>query len=332
MNEIRKDPLSDSWVLVASERLKRPQFIKIRVEQEESELKNCPFCYGNEKLTPPEIFAIRPDNSPPDSPGWLTRVFPNKFPALKVELNPEQQENQPYTKIGGCGAHEVIVETPEHFKKFSAFSPQDFFNIFSTFQHRIRDLKRDRRLVQIMIFKNSGALAGATLSHAHCQLIALPIISAKMEQRLRTFNQFRQNFQTCLLCKIAEEEIALEKRIVNLNERIIIFAPYASRFSFELQILPRRHRACFEDEPEETISELAAVFSGLAKVISRKTEIDDFNLILNTAPAGINENEFHWSIEFFPQLNRLAAFEWGSGFYINPILPEEVARVLNFQL
>jgi len=330
MNQLRKDPLSDSWVIVASERLKRPQFIKIKVEKDTSEKQFCPFCYGNEALTPPEIFAIRPDHSKPNTSGWLTRVVPNKFPALKVELNPESNSSGIYTAINGCGAHEVIIESPEHNKNFSHFNSNDFFHIFITFRERINDLKRDIRLQQVLIFKNSGALAGATLSHPHSQLIALPIISSRLQQKLNHFQKHQNETGNCLLCTLIDEECKYRQRIVSRTENLIIIAPYASRYAFELQILPLKHFRRFEESSDQTLRELSNLFSKLASSIFSNTEIEDFNLILHTAPLQEERSNFHWHIEFFPQISRLAAFEWGSGFYINPILPEEVAAILAF--
>lgn len=332
MPELRKDPIVGRWVIISTDRAKRPtDFTRTHVT-----LKGgfCPFCYGQESKTPPEILAYRPTNGGPppqrDTPGWTVRVVPNKFPALQVEGNSQRQAEGMFDKMNGLGAHEVIIESPEHFSTLAGMPEKRIEDMLWAFRDRIVDLKKDKRLKYILIFKNHGEQAGATMEHGHAQLIALPIIPKYASEELDGSRQYYIYKERCIFCDIIRQELENPVRIVDENDEIVTLAPFAPRFPFETWILPKRHESSFENSSSH-------VFESLAKAIKRllmKADIvldkPAYNLVLHSAPLEDSGNEFyHWHFEFMPKLTKTAGFEWGTGFYINPTPPEESAKFLS---
>jgi len=329
MSELRQDPVTGVWVVIAPERKKRPRLFHRGSARDLTGSKDCPFCAGNEGLTPPEILAVRPPGTPAGGPGWQLRVFPNRFPALRVEGNLERRGDGLYDRMNGIGAHEVIVESPDHATQLADLPPAAMNRVLTVFQQRIRDLKNDLRLRYVMIFKNQGPAAGASLPHTHSQLVALPVVPLRVRQELEGARRHFQQKERCLFCDIVAQEIADGQRLVWEDAMACVVAPYAPRFPFELAIYPRRHGARFEDCPE---SELAGVGAALTTALGRLNlalKNPDYNLVLHNAPSAPgDEASFHWHFEVMPALGSVAGFEWGSGFSINPIPPEEAAAVL----
>ncbi|MEN3013820.1 MAG: galactose-1-phosphate uridylyltransferase [Endomicrobiia bacterium] len=328
MREFRRDPIVGRWVIISSERAQRP-FAFTKVEREENNQNTCPFCWGNEKFTPPEITAVREDNSPKNSPGWSIRVIPNKYPALKVEGEIIKSADGIYDKITGIGAHEVIIETPQHFSDLYQLQKKHVENIFRIYRERILDLKNDIRFEYILIFKNCGKQAGATLSHPHSQLIALPMIPIIIQQELIGAENYFLFKERCVYCDIINEELNKTTRVITENDDFIAICPYASRFPFEIWILPKRHDPMYEDINDKEISNLSLIMQIINKKLNLALEKPPYNYILHTSPLKhSNLSHYHWHIEIMPQLSGVGGFEWGSGFYINPIPPEEAAKFL----
>ena len=328
MPELRKDPIVGRWVIVATERVRRPSDFGRR---EPPPLRTfCPLCPGHEDETPPEVLAYRdgPD-ARPDGPGWRVRVVPNKFPALRVEGELERRGHGVYDLMNGVGAHELIVESPEHRLGLADLAPSAVVDVLRAYRARILDLRGDGRFRSVLVFKNHGAEAGATLAHPHSQLIATPVVPVAVADELHGARAYHDYRERCLFCDIAQQETAERLRIVTENERMVAFAPFASRFPFELWVLPRRHRAAFELVDD---AELAAFADGLVAVLRRlRDALDDppYNLVLHSAPFGAEESpSYHWHLEILPKLVGLAGFELGSGFHINSVPPEDAARTL----
>ena len=328
MPELRKDPIVGRWVIVATERVRRPSDFGRR---EPPPLRTfCPLCPGHEDETPPEVLAYRdgPD-ARPDGPGWRVRVVPNKFPALRVEGELERRGHGVYDLMNGVGAHELIVESPEHRLGLADLAPAAVVDVLRAYRARILDLRGDGRFRSVLVFKNHGAEAGATLAHPHSQLIATPVVPVAVADELHGARAYHDYRERCLFCDIAQQETAERLRIVAENERMVAFAPFASRFPFELWVLPRRHRAAFELVDD---AELAAFADGLVAVLRRlRDALDDppYNLVLHSAPFGAEESpSYHWHLEILPKLVGLAGFELGSGFHINSVPPEDAARTL----
>lgn len=327
MSELRKDPIIGRWVIISKERGKRPT--DFQPIQKKSKIKFCPFCEGNEDKTPPEITAIRNGNSLPNTPGWKIRVVPNKYPALRVEGNLDRRGNGIYDLMEGIGAHEIIIETPEHEKDLVELDLNHIRDIFFMFRNRILDLKNDRRLKYVMAFKNHGMEAGASLEHSHSQLIATPVVPKRVHEEMEGSLKYFQFKERCIFCDMIYQEIKENERLVLNDEYFITIEPFASRFPFETWILPKRHISNFEDTPDDMFLNLAAVFKETMSRINRAVKSPPYNFLIHSAPLQQNGIEYyHWHIEIIPKLTHLAGFEKGTGFYINPTAPEDAADYL----
>jgi len=338
MSELRHDPLSRRWVIISEERSRRPSEF-VRAPATPTPPQACPFCPGNEHATPPEIDACRPEGSAPNGPGWQCRVFPNKYPALSIEGDPDKRGVGVFDRQRGVGAHEVVVETPDHDVHMADMDPAHIERILLLFQVRLRDLYRDPRFKYVLIFKNHGPEAGAPLSHSHSQIIATPVTPRAIASELESARQHFHTKTRCLYCDILDQELEDGTRIVTADEHYAVLAPYASRFPFETMILPRRHRHAFADEPEPSVAALARTLRDLLARLKKVLRDPPFNFVIHTAPNtetrirrrdywGTLEHDFHWHIEVLPRLVQVAGFEWGSGLFINPTSPEDAAAFL----
>jgi len=335
MPELRKDPIVNRWVIIATERAKRPTDFKTPDNGQESP-KGCPFCPGNESKTPPEIYALRSDSSRPDSEGWTVRVVPNKFPALRIEGDMEKFGVGIYDRMNGIGAHEVIIETTDHFQEIEMQSVESLLSVYQTYKQRLGDLKKDERFRYILIFKNKGITAGASLSHPHSQLIATPVTPKRIREELVGAQAYFEYKDRCIFCDIVREEMRQKDRIVYENNGFVTFCPFASRFPFEIWVMPKRHHPDFDSMGRDEIYAFAdAMKVTLAKLV-KALDGPHYNYMLHTGPVrwrrrgywATIEHDFHWHVEIIPRLTNTAGFEWGTGFYINPTIPEEAAQFL----
>jgi UDPglucose--hexose-1-phosphate uridylyltransferase len=256
-------------------------------------------------------------------------VIPNKFPALCIEGDLDRQADGMFDKMNGIGAHEVVIETPNHMETLATMPAKRVEDVLWAFRDRMLDLKRDRRFKYIMIFKNHGEAAGASLEHPHSQLIALPILPKQVAEELEGAKRYFANKERCIFCDMIRQETETRVRVVAENQDFITLSPYAPRFPFETWILPKQHEAAFEDSPSSEHENLARM---LQTILGKATQVLDhpaYNLVLHTAPVQENANDYyHWHMEIIPKLTKTAGFEWGTGFYINPTPPEEAARFL----
>jgi len=327
MPQLRKDPVLGRWVIISTERGKRPT--DFAHEREERRGGFCPFDEGNEDKTPPEVLAYRAEGTEPDSPGWKVRVVPNKFPALAIEGELDRAGEGMYDKMNGVGAHEVIIETPEHDVGLADLPAEHIALSVRAAQERMLDLQGDTRFRYIQFFRNKGNAAGASLEHPHSQLIALPILPKRLTEELAGSKKYYGYKERCVFCDIVAQETWTKGRLVCENEHFISVAPFAARFPFETWILPKKHDPSFE-----TMSDAVrlAYAGSLKETLTRiNVALDDppYNFIVHTSPSGERDLKYyHWHTEIMPKLTKVAGFEWGSGFYINPTPPEEAARYL----
>jgi UDPglucose--hexose-1-phosphate uridylyltransferase len=327
MPELRKDPIISRWVIISTERGKRPSSFT----PPDKKLPDgfCPLCPGNEDKTPPEVFAYRQAGSQANTPGWSLRVVPNKFPALRIEGELDRRGEGMYDKMNGIGAHEVIVECPEHESTLSSVSQEHFEKVLLSYRTRMNELYRDRRFKYIAIFRNQGEVAGASLAHPHSQLIALPIVPKRLMEELDGSKEHFNYKERCVYCDIVRQEREQGVRVVIENREFIAITPFASRFPFEIWILPKNHSSAFEDIPDFHYASLAELFSDILKRLSLSLNDPPYNFMLHTSPVSEKfNNYYHWHFEIIPRLTRVAGFEWGSGFYINPTAPEDAAQFL----
>lgn len=326
MPELRKDPITGRWVIISTERSKRPSDFGKYVQEHKGGF--CPFCEGNEQHTPSEIVAFR-NGSEKNTPGWTLRVVPNKYPALQIEGELDREGEGIFDKMNGIGAHEVIIETPRHEETLATMSEQNIENLFWAFRDRVLDLKRDRRLRYILLFKNQGEAAGATLEHSHSQLIALPIVPKLAAEQVAGARAYFNYKERCVYCDMIRQEKDDGSRIVEENANFVALSPFASRFPFETWILPKHHGSYFENCQKRDYEQLSKILKIVLIKLGRALENAPYNLVIHSSPFFENTDEyFHWHLEVTPKLSRVAGFENGTGFYINPTPPEEAARVL----
>ena len=327
MPELRKDPILGRWVIISTERGKRPTSFSSVSKRVQAAM--CPFCPGNETATPPEILAYRQPQTQKNQPGWRLRVIPNKYPALVIEGRIDREAKGLYDRMHGIGAHEVIIETPEHARDLVDMADEEIRDILWAYRERMLDLARDSRFKYVLVFKNHGEAAGASLEHAHRQLIATPIIPKRVAEELEGAKRYYEFKERCIFCDIIRQEILENERIVRDHDAFISFQPFASRFPFETWIIPKTHQSSFLEMSDSEYLNLAASMKDTLLRLKLALNDPPFNFILHTRPISPDSHDFfHWHIEVMPKLTKLAGFEWGSGFYINPTSPEEAATFL----
>lgn len=329
MPELRKDPVLGRWVIISTERAKRPKDFEAAPETKKTDPSKCPFCPGNESATPPEIGAIRPGNSAPNTAGWTLRVIPNKFPALRIEGEINRRGEGIYDHMNGIGAHEVIIETAEHNMDLADLDPGRFEDVIHAYQDRVLDLRKDERLRYVMIFKNFGSAAGASLEHTHSQLIATPVIPKRVMEEMDGAKRYFEYRERCIFCDIVVQETKTRKRLIAENNSFILVCPFAPRFPFECWILPRNHRSNFEDATAEELKDLSLILKDCLMRLKKALNSPPYNYIIHSAPITVRGVDFyHFHLEVIPVLTHIAGFEWGTGFYINPTGPEDSAAYL----
>ncbi|RPH93891.1 galactose-1-phosphate uridylyltransferase [candidate division KSB1 bacterium] len=337
MPELRHDPIQRQWVIIASERARRPSEFEVTVTQQSAEF--CPFCPCNEDKTPPEIMAVRDGFSAPNSPGWSVRVVANKYPALRIEGDLDRAAEGLYDRMNGVGAHEIVIETPDHTRHIADQPQSHLAKVLRTYRDRLLDLQRDTRFLYVAIFRNYGESAGATLSHPHSQLIAMPIVPRVIEIELRSARDHYYQRERCLFCDLLRQERDAGSRIVVDNGDYIAYAPYAARSPFELILAPTRHQHDFAHITDDGTEKLAAILIETLHRLRSALNDPPFNFVIHSAPNIRSRSVwmqdfpyladgYHWHIEIIPRLTKSAGFEWGTGFHINPTPPELAADYL----
>jgi UDPglucose--hexose-1-phosphate uridylyltransferase len=329
MPDLRKDPIVSRWVVVNTENPAYPKDFQIAPFIWKGE-RDCSFCYGNEHLTPPEIEAIALGWRAPNTSDWKVRVVPNKFPALKIEGALEKQAFGMYDMTNGIGAHEVIIDSPHHYKGIPELEDVEVEYMLKAYRSRTLDLRRDRRFKYLLIFKNVGADAGASLEHGHSQLIALPMVPKNVMEEVKGARQFYEFRERCIFCDmIAYESENSKERIVCENDQFVSFCPLSGRFSFEMWVMPKEHCVDFSAIDDTQIKNLALILKQSIARLKKVLGEHPYNYIIHTSPVNTDAHmSFHWHIEIMPKLTRVAGFEWGSGFYIVATPPEIAAKLL----
>ncbi|OGB87813.1 galactose-1-phosphate uridylyltransferase [candidate division WOR-1 bacterium RIFCSPLOWO2_02_FULL_46_20] len=341
MPELRKDPVSERWVVISTERGRRPSDFAMPAVSDETGTggAKCPFCEGNETKTPPEITAWRKAGTVQNTPGWDVRIVNNLFPALIKEGDVNRTGMGVFDMMSGVGAHEVIIETPNHGLTIPDMDDAQVEKILWAYKERIQHLSEDNRFRYSLVFKNYGKVAGASLTHPHSQLIATPITPRYVKMELSNARRYFLEKERCIFCDIVRQELGSGERIVFENENFVAFTPFASRFPYEIWILPRRHEFAFQMMSDGERLLLARCLKDILKRLKVTLNDPPFNYVLHNAPNpvprpgkpdywGTLQYDFHWHIEIIPRLTKMAGFEWGSGLYINPNSPEEAAKYL----
>jgi len=335
MPELRQDPVTREWVIIATERAKRPTEFQGQGDTTRavcllSQRDACPFCDGNEGKTPPEIVAYRKPGTAANSRGWWIRVVPNRFPALKIEGGIERREVENFFRLmDGVGAHEVVIETPEHCDTIGIMDDHQAEEVVQMYLDRFLDLKGDKRMENITCFRNRGNLAGASLLHPHSQLIATPMVPNLLRHQLEMTFRYYDDHGKCVYCEMTRTELADGRRIVYTNDDYVAYTPFASRVPFETWIVPREHRSAFEGISRNQCKALGRTLNAVLGMVFRKLNDPDYNYVIRTEPLREDHSSyFHWSLHILPRLTTSAGFEMGSGMYINPMPPEKAAEFL----
>lgn len=331
MPELRQDPTTKEWIIIATERAKRPHDFRRfkRREPRPPFEEGCPFCPGREQQTPSEVLAYR-EAGGVDSPGWTVRVIPNKFPALVPRGSLERRVRDGlFWAMDGVGYHEVIIETPVHNRFIPLMEEWEVERVIHAYRERYLALREDRRVKLILIFKNHGEAAGTSLAHPHSQVVATPVVPASIRRRYDEAVRYYDVTGRCLYCEIVEEERKAGERVILETEDFLVFHPFASQSPFETWIAPKRHRSSFGQITLEECRGLAAVLRSTLAKLAKALNDPDYNYAIHTAPIGDEDEEYYlWHIQILPRLTTVAGFEIGSGMRINVAQPEDTARFL----
>jgi len=335
MSQMRKDIFTNRWVIVEETNTVQPSdFTFTRFVRNTT---FCPFCETHEATTPGEVFAIRKPGSPANAPGWSVRVVPNASPRLRIEGDLGRRAEGIHDLMNGVGAHEIVVETPAHDLSLHQLGIEGICGVLKAYKARILDLEGDHRMRYVLVFKNHGEAAGAhTVSHSISQLMALAVTPQAIKSKLVTCQDYFRLKERCIYCDVLQQELK-GKRLVWENPHFAAFAPFASRFPFEVAIFPKSHNSAFSRISPEQVSALAETLRMVLQKLERALGGAPYNLSLQDRPflnprAGYwktIEDDFHWHIEILPQVFRITGFEWASGFFYNPVPPEVAARCLS---
>jgi UDPglucose--hexose-1-phosphate uridylyltransferase len=331
MPELRQNPATKEWVIIATERAKRPEeFIPQRIEEKAEAVNHCPFCEGNENLTPPEIVAYRTYGTKPNSPGWWIRIIPNKFPALVPQGNIKRTKQEEFFRyMDGLGEHEVIIESPQHRQSIATMEQKQVEEIFLAYRERYITLCSDQRFEMVLIFKNHGMAAGTSVIHPHSQVIAIPITPMHIRHYLEEAMRYFDDNGTCVFCTMIAKELNFKERIVLETENFVVFVPFAASSPFETWVLPKKHDASFQSTTPERVKELGFVMKSTLSKIHKSLSDPDYNFVIRSSPCHEKDVEYyHWHIQIIPRVSAVAGFELGSGIYINTVIPEDAAKFL----
>ncbi|XPV68368.1 MAG: galactose-1-phosphate uridylyltransferase [Halarcobacter sp.] len=327
MSEFRYCKLKREWTLFAPERLKRPNNLHNKKEPKPKEIidNECPFDLGKEQFTPNEITRITQNNV------WQCRVVPNLYNALSIDVPLTSKRDSFFEKQNGFGAHEIVIETPIHDKQIWDYSFNDLVNYFTIIQNRVCALKNDNRLEYISVFKNHGEHAGASMTHSHSQIIAMPFLPKKTKEEIEYKKEYFNKHKRALFDDLVYEELAYKKNIITQNQEFILYCPYASSFAFEVKIVAKKRLSSLYEFNKSDISSLSDIIKEFfSKFYSALGEIP-FNMIINNAPyKGYDEHTkdyFRFNIELKPRIYKQAGFELGSDMAINVVMPETAATI-----
>ena len=329
MPQFRKDPLSDRWVILAAGRENRPNEFE-RSGRRRANVR-CPFCEGHEEDTPPAIASYYATSSGHSTNGrqWSVRVVPNKFPALLAHGRTDPIRRGLYEGCDAVGVHEVIVESPRHVSSLSQLTSEESGMLFQAYRDRMLALQRMQDYRYALIFKNVGPEAGASLEHTHSQIVATPMVPSEVQRELKAAERLYLQHQQCFFCRVVADEQTHRQRLAAESDRFVAICPFASRMPYELWVLPRHHASHFECQEPDALGELADFLRQTVKKLEMVYPHLAYNYFIHTAPFDTSPLcHYHWHIEIFPRLTTTAGFEWGAGYYINPVPPEQAAAIL----
>ena len=324
MAELRREPVTRMWVVVTTDNPKGPSdYLPFKPPYRLQEAKGPgPFCPGNEKMTPQEIYSLRRDGG-----GWSVRVVPNKFPFFRIEGDYDRRPEGMYDVMEAIGAHEIVVETPEHEQNLGSMEPKQIEKILRAYRERLIDLEKDQRFQQFVILKN---YPGVFNRHPHSHILAMPVIPKRIDEEVWGTLDYYQRKERCIFCDIIKEEMAMKKRVILETVHFLIFLPFASRYPFEAWIIPKVHSPDFHRIKEEEVADLSVGIQSLFHCFFELLSDPPYSVTLHTSPVRdrFHRPEYHWHIETRLRIGLREGFEWGTGFFVNPTPPEDAANFL----
>ena len=326
-NFIRQDPISKEWVIYSTSRKNRPhdRVMESSHSKPSAYDKNCPFCPGNEKM----VASVSDEINNPEGTGWLSRAVANKFPALDQSAPTQRHREGMYLCMGGYGRHEVIIENPNHAKDISQYNDDELLSVIEIYHKRYLAMMSDAYIVMVTIFRNHGIRAGTSLAHPHSQIIGSPTVPRNIRIQEQISETYFDDNGICIYCDLIKSELKYEKRIITQNRSFVSFVPYAAKVPYEVWILPLRHTAVFGDIKDGEKEDFASILKTTLSKLYRLLEDPDYNYIIHSfSRYRANEPHIHWFLQIVPRLLTPAGFELGSGFRINPSIPEDDARLL----
>lgn len=326
MPEIRQNIATKEWVVISTERAKRPEDFKSLKEKkvlpEWSE--KCPFCPGNEQMTPYETYVITDEYGK-----WKIRVIPNKYPAVVQEGTVEFKIEGIKRCVSGVGSAEVVIESPKHNAILPLMPENHIEQIINVYRDRYLAIEKDKRIKMIIIFRNYGEQAGASIEHPHSQIIAIPVVPFHIRYRIEEAMRYYDETGECVFCRMLSEELKLQERIVVETGHFVSFIPYAALAPFHMWILPRRHTESFGEITDDEISDLAKNLKLTLAKLYYGLDNPDYNFVIRSVPVNEKGKDYyHWYITIMPRLVKTAGFEIGTGMSINSSIPEENAKFL----
>jgi UDPglucose--hexose-1-phosphate uridylyltransferase len=335
-NELRKDYLLNRWVVIATERSRRPtDFAKQKAESTQNSI--CPLCVGNEHMTPPAVMLYMKqdgeikkdrDNDGTRSKNWYVRVIPNLYPAFNPPTNPADHASIKSESYGyAIGHHEVLIESPNHEEHPAEANLAQLTLLIDAYIDRLRDLSAKPYVQYVSIFRNYGREAGASLSHAHSQIIAMPFIPRILAEEIAASKKFYDKHQKCIFCDIIEKEIKSPRLVLN-TQHFVVFTPYASLHPLEFWILPKRHASNLLDLSKTEMEAFAETLKTSLKALKALVNDPPYNYGFHLSINHEAENYYHWHLEVYPVLSIWAGFEKNTGTYINTVRPEISAAEL----
>jgi UDPglucose--hexose-1-phosphate uridylyltransferase len=320
MPELRQDPTTRDWVVIASERSRRPEQFKREPPSQNQSIATCPFCPGNEQLTPPTIAELRNENS------WKVRVVANKFSAFDPQAIHHPHHHNLFNSQDAYGHHEVVIETPKHATSLGEVDVAAVRDVLRIYRDRHLALRQDPKVKLVLAFRNHGLTAGASLAHPHSQIVGTPIIPPRIRRKYEVAIRYFDDTEGCIYCAVRDGELEDGRRLILETRFLTAFHPFASQVPFETWIIPRRHNPSFAEITDRELEDLALSLRSILGVLRTSLGNPDYNLMVHTAPVEDEHKPyFLWHVEIRPRLATPAGFELGTGVFINTAVPEETA-------
>lgn len=328
MSEIRRDLLTGKWVIFATgEGLTTRDFWLRREGAVEPE--PCPFDNGQEAATPPELFAVRPNDSLPNTPGWTVRVITDRLPILRPEAAEPRDDSPTHELHPARGHHEIVVLTPKHQTGLGELSSGEIETVLGVIRDRHRALTSREDVEHVLTMINHGRESGASLNHAHAQLFGLPFVPEDLEDELTWSEAHLQRTGGCLMCREVSFETKKQLRVIAENDEFVAYMPFASRFPFQVTVAAKTHSARFEETSDGHISELAPLLKQVLGMLFDRLDDPPYNLVIRSSPSRrASDLSFHWYIDILTRELFAANFELVSDVWVNSVTPESATRLL----